>query len=302
MGKNSGIEWTDHTINLWWGCVEVGQGCENCYARLLSNRFDNEVWGVNAPRKIIPTAFDNLLKLQRSAKKRGVVERVFMQSMSDILEILPTSHPQKEELQNLRSWLFLEIVPFCQNLEFLFLTKRIGNASKCFPTEWLGDKFPSNVRVGISVVNQEEASRDIPKLIALPCKNFLSCEPLLEKIDLFEFREKIHWVIVGGESGNNGARPMLPIWVYQISSFCMDWEIPFFFKQWGEWFPRSQSFYYPDLVLPKSDNIVENKNTLIFGDYWDDTISDEEIVIMHRIGKRLSGNLLDGEVYQEFPK
>jgi protein gp37 len=44
--------------------------------------------------------------------------------------------------------------------------------------------------------------------------------------------DDIHWVIVGGESGN-GARPMEKEWALSIRDHCERARIPFFFKQWG---------------------------------------------------------------------
>jgi protein gp37 len=45
--------------------------------------------------------------------------------------------------------------------------------------------LPPNVWMGITVVNQEEADRDIPKLLAIDASvRFLSMEPLLGHIDL----------------------------------------------------------------------------------------------------------------------
>jgi protein gp37 len=42
-----------------------------------------------------------------------------------------------------------------------------------------------NVWLGATVVNQEEADRDIPKLLATPARvRFLSMEPLLGPVDL----------------------------------------------------------------------------------------------------------------------
>ena len=45
MAQNSKIEWTDNTVNLWWGCTKVHAGCDNCYAETLSHRFGNDIWG-----------------------------------------------------------------------------------------------------------------------------------------------------------------------------------------------------------------------------------------------------------------
>ena len=41
------------------------------------------------------------------------------------------------------------------------------------------------------------------------------------------------WVIVGGESGT-GARPMEEEWVLEIKRQCLKYNVPFFFKQWGD--------------------------------------------------------------------
>ncbi len=46
----------------------------------------------------------------------------------------------------------------------------------------------------------------------------------------------LDWVIVGGESGDR-ARPMHPDWARSLRDQCADANVPFFFKQWGEWAP-----------------------------------------------------------------
>ena len=95
--------------------------------------------------------------------------------------------------------------------------------------------------LGASVVNQEEANRDIPKLLHTPAAiRFLSCEPLLDSIDLTKLwvrmpgggevlwnslatlvdeRKAIDWVIVGGESGPR-SRPMDVHWARAIRHQC----------------------------------------------------------------------------------
>jgi hypothetical protein len=81
---------------------------------------------------------------------------------------------------------------------------------------------------------------------------FVSCEPLLGSIDLtklchdnclqinalYQHRAfaSINWVIAGGESGHH-ARPMHPDWVRSLRDQCHAANVPFFFKQWGEWLP-----------------------------------------------------------------
>ena len=60
---------------------------------------------------------------------------------------------------------------------------------------------------------------------------FLSLEPLIDDLGTLNL-EKIHWLIVGGESGP-GARPMEKTWVDGICRQCTACNVPFFFKQWG---------------------------------------------------------------------
>ena len=130
---------------------------------------------------------------------------------------------------------------------------------------WLEGTPPANVWIGATVVNQEEADRDIPKLLAVPAaKRFLSMEPLLGPVDVTPFLwgkhetvddvcqncprdadcecgyhtrtalklPALHWVIVGGESGN-GARPLNVAWVRRVVEQCREQRVPVFVKQLG---------------------------------------------------------------------
>lgn len=50
MGENTKIQWTTHTFNPWRGCVEVAEGCRNCYAakQALRNPATLGTWGTAA--------------------------------------------------------------------------------------------------------------------------------------------------------------------------------------------------------------------------------------------------------------
>jgi protein gp37 len=68
-------------------------------------------------------------------------------------------------------------------LTWLLLTKRIGNARHMLPFTTL-----RNVWLGATIVNQEEADRDVPKLLATPAaKRFISYEPALGPVDWTSF-------------------------------------------------------------------------------------------------------------------
>jgi len=67
MAKDSKIEWTHHTANLWHGCTKVHEGCDHCYAEALAKRWGHNVWGNDKPRKAIKSVWDDLQKYQKLA-------------------------------------------------------------------------------------------------------------------------------------------------------------------------------------------------------------------------------------------
>ncbi len=256
MGQDSNIEWTHDTLNLWWGCVAVHEGCDNCYAEIWSNRWNNDVWGNDKPRKEIASAWKNLAKFQRTAESNNEIRRVFVQSMGDIAEksfplIDKDGNLLPYKTGNLRDRLFKEIDEGkYPNLMFLFLSKRPSNYNKVIPEQWKKAP-PQNVMFGTSPVNQATAHTLIPQLLQVNGKRFLSIEPMLDEIDLninpesgecvgdpreLSYTERhtwldhIHWVIVGGESGPK-KRPFNIDWANRIRTQCYFWEVPFFFKQ-----------------------------------------------------------------------
>src|SRR5262249_38771760 len=87
-----------------------------------------------------------------------------------------------------------------------------------------------NIWQGVSVENQHWTKR-IDDLIKVPAKiRFVSAEPLLGPVDLSPWLDRIHWVIVGGESGP-GFRRMDPNWTRSIRDQCRNASVPFFYKQ-----------------------------------------------------------------------
>lgn len=318
--KNSKIEWTTHTINLWHGCVEVSPGCDNCYARELSKRFGRAKWGVEEPvwfpdKKRIWRELD---QWNLEAAVAGRRDRVFVNSMADIFD-LHTHDGDWREIADRATELFDRIYNW-PNLIFLLLTKRIGNAAACLPPSWRRWSWPRNVWMGISVVNQTEADRDIPKLLKLPAPvRFLSIEPMLGPITLWttdslprvgpgvkyqyacrqpeppHLRGKtghsvceigIHWVIAGGESGAQ-ARPGHPDWFRSLRDQCQAAGVAFFFKQWGEWIDN----YNVDTDWWNSGGRDQVRGSVNLGNRT-----------MHKVGKHQAGRLLDGRTWDELPQ
>lgn len=234
---NSKIEWCHHTLNLWWGCIEVHEGCDNCYAKKLAQRWGHSLWEKSSPRRLIKSSFKELAKYQAMAEKANETHRVFVGSMMDIFEkpmnlidvesntILGSTHDVRMKLfENISNGMY-------PNLIFLFLTKRPSNINKYIPESWK-DNPPQNVMFGTSVVNQETAYKLIPQLLEVNGLRFLSVEPQLDDLSLIKWLPSgnIHWVIQGGESGN-GRRPFNLEWGRKLKIECNLSNVPFFFKQ-----------------------------------------------------------------------
>jgi protein gp37 len=268
MGETTGISWCDHTFNPWWGCVEVSEACDHCYARELAKRFGFG-WGPNERRRFFgdkhwhePFAWD------RAAERDGVRRRVFCASMADVFEVLPVGHPDTYAMDCARGDLFA-LIQATPHLDWLVLTKRPG-----FAALYLHEKFGStripNLWIGTTVENLRVAEARLWGLrqVKNAVIRFVSFEPLLEDVSSLDLTG-IGWAIAGGESGAH-ARPSHPDWFRRLRDRCIATGIAFHFKQWGEFAPVD--------------------------------LCDQNEEITHRIGKKAAGHLLDGREWLEFPE
>lgn len=357
MSENTKIEWCDHTFNPWIGCTKVGPGCDNCYAEAdFGHRRKVVRWGAGQPRKrTAPSTWAQPIRWNdhefvaceacghrgtpvrvgtngngRACAKcdlecvREVRPRVFCASLADVFDNEVPAHWRID---------LLELIAKTPNIDWLLLTKRIGNAHGMLneaarnlvgglPTWWSADAWP-NVWLGATIVNQEEADRDIPKLLAVPAaKRFLSMEPLLGPVNLerpmpgpdmdqgggqmicqpWLIQSGIDWVIVGGESGP-GARPMHPDWARSLRDQCQAAGVPFLFKQWGEWGPTwFEAHNYLGPLAPSDPSGVSAiaGTRLIVGRY-EDGRAYEDIWPVIKAGKKAAGRRLDGITHDGVP-
>lgn len=197
MGDTTSISWTHATFNPWIGCQKVGPGCENCYALLWDQRFSDGVhWGPGAPRRRTSTTnWRKPRKWQRQAVASGRRMRVFCASLADVFDNAVDPQWRKDLAQLIRD------TPM---LDWMLLTKRIGNVVRMIEEDF-GGTLPDNVWLGASIVTQEEADRDIAKLLAVPAAiHWLSMEPLIERVVVDPGQmAKLDMIVVGGESGGN---------------------------------------------------------------------------------------------------
>lgn len=262
MGEGSKISWTHHTFNPWMGCVAVSEACKFCYAEaFVTGRMKLPLWGPKAERRVTSAGnWREPLRWNRKAAATGVRHRVFCASLADVFEDRP-------DLAEPRARLF-RLIEETPALDWLLLTKRTDRmVDLAREAGWSGD-WPTNVWAGTTVESHKRAQERIPHLLQVPARvRFLSCEPLLEAIDLSAIPanleplpgretwdyvnaltghgyhpqgdaseeacyQRLSWVIVGGESGH-GARPFDLNWARSLRDQCKAPGVPFFFKQAG---------------------------------------------------------------------
>lgn len=230
MGQTTAISWTDHTFNPWWGCARVSPGCQHCYAESFAKRTGHDVWGVGGERRTFGDKhWAEPLKWNRAAEAAGRPSLVFCASMADVFEDRDDLIPHRERLYDL-----IEATP---HLIWQLLTKRPENVLAMTRYRYFHG-LPDNVWIGCTVEDQTRAFDRIPELVKVPASvRFLSCEPLLGGVILAAL-DRIHWVIVGGESGGKH-RPMDLDNARDIVHQCEQRHVPVFFKQVGGLHPTS---------------------------------------------------------------
>jgi protein gp37 len=274
MGAGTNIQWCDDTWNPWRGCTKVSAGCANCYAEVnVGVRMHGVGWGdaaarvrsgdqtFNAPLRWNkkPWVCDDCGKAWPQYSKHRETHtlclehpggnthrrRVFSLSLGDWLD-------DKMPIE----WLadMLQIIWRCKNLDFLLLSKRPENWRTRLMTvmskitdgtgtdgifwqwlvDWLGEKPPQNIWLGVSVENQETADERIPQLLAIPAAvKFVSYEPALGPVDFNDQPlDWLDWIIVGGESGPK-ARPCNVEWARSTIAQCQAAGVACFIKQLG---------------------------------------------------------------------
>lgn len=200
-----------------------------------------------------------------------------------------------------------------------------------------------NVWLGASVEDQTRADERVPDLLATPAAvRWLSCEPLLGPVDLTDIDlaaseaaqlepsglsrldaltgihsdevngeipgiwgdpdPRIDWIICGGESGP-GARPMHPDWARSLRDQCAAADVPFFFKQWGEWAPEMEDGcgVDPDACY-RDDGEPRWPGHAFKSDGTFSRIAGDGTAFLRKCGKKAAGRLLDGIEHNGMPE
>jgi protein gp37 len=175
------------------------------------------------------------LRWNAKAKASGKRHLVFCASIADVFEDRP-------ELESWRVDLF-ELIRDTPALTWLLLTKRHENIARLMPSRSsvAGESglWP-NVWLGTTVEDQQRAEERLPRLLEVPAAvRFVSCEPLLDRVDLTAWlrphglgRATIDWLIIGGESGPQARRFDLAL-ARSLVAQCREAGVAPFVKQLG---------------------------------------------------------------------
>lgn len=337
------IEWCEETWNPIIGCSHISPGCDNCYAEKMAKRLAR-MSGTSYYREVVMIDFDTnkasatwngFTHLVESAFEKPLrwkkPRTIFVCSMGDLFHesvpfewidkvmaiaaitphtyLILTKRPERmkeyfsQDLNSLvarweNTGYFIGVVDDNEDYFIHNIGYPITNSQMC-------SEFPlSNVWLGVTAENQQQADKRIPLLLQIPAaKRFVSVEPMLGPVGLRSIQsgneefinaligmkkfsaqhvavmpEKcsmLDWVIVGGETGPN-VRPMQPDWVRSLRDQCQSAGVPFFFKSWGDYLHESQ-------ICPSNNAAKDMENHY------------------YKFGKKKAGHLLDGKQWRERP-
>jgi protein gp37 len=250
------IAWTEKVWNPVTGCTKVSEGCKNCYAEKMAKR----LMAMGSPKYFNgfdPTWHADYLDEPYKWKKPC---KIFVCSMGDLFHKKIPFEFHAHVWDTMFNLGGSELRSLPKHI-FLILTKRperILEFSKYMAERGRPINY-SNVWIGTSAENQEQANKRIPVLLKTPAvKRFVSIEPMLGPVDLSKIcllkkdgsgpdvtinslfgwhggldspdKTNLDWVIVGAESGPN-RRPCKIEWVRDIVNQCKKAGVPVFVKQ-----------------------------------------------------------------------
>ncbi len=316
MADKTGIEWTDATWNPVTGCAKVSAGCKHCYAERNWGRLQHLPAYAGRAFTNVATHADRLDQPIRWAKRRmifvnsmsdlfhpavpdGFIDSVFgvmwaclygrNEQAGHIFQVLTKRADRMRDYMRAdrrEAWA-KAAVHHGGGIDPDGIYDQVLSFEGPHPRIWLG----------VSVEDQAAADERIPMLLQTPAAvRWISAEPLLGPVSLRLERlghwnalaiksnqpwatTRLHWVVVGGESGPK-ARPMRPEWARSLRDQCASGGVPFFFKQWGEWLPSDAE-----------DQPVYRGEHRHLGEHWH----------AFKIGKKLAGRLLDGALHDGYP-
>ena len=203
------------SYNCWHGCHKKSEGCLHCYVY----RRDDSI-GKDASKVYKTSSFDMPIKKDRKGQYKYPSGTEFMMCFSSDFFIEEADEWRKD---------VLDMISIREDCTFFCITKRPERIIECIPniSEY------NNLYIYCTMENQNRFDERAPIYLNLPLiSKGVMIEPMLEKIDVSKYLDKIDVISIGGESGEN-ARPLNFEWVKEIREQCKKENIEFNFHQTG---------------------------------------------------------------------
>lgn len=201
--------------NCWHGCHKKSEGCLHCYVY----RRDESI-GKDSNIIYKTKAFDLPVRKKKDGSYKYSKGTLFNMCFSSDFFIEEADVWRKDVLDMIRTR---------SDCEFFCITKRPERIKQCIDDLSL---YP-NLYIACTMENQKRFNERAPIYLNLDLNvKSVMIEPMLERIDMSEYIDKIDEVSVGGESGEN-ARILDFEWVKDIERQCKRADVEFSFHQTG---------------------------------------------------------------------
>ena len=309
MSDKTGISWTDATWNPVVGCTKVSAGCDHCYAIRTAHRMAAN------PNPLVSQAYAgteaggewtgkvNLLanRLDQPLRWRKP-RRIFVNAQSDLFH--------KDVPDDFIARVFA-VMALARQHTFQVLTKRHGRMRALLrssdfrsavedgmrgmvaahrPERTWYEMWPlPNVWLGVSVEDQATADMRIPALLDTPAAvRFLSCEPLLGPMDL-QMAVPRPCTCGPGQTFLIGETR-----AHKTGCPALRWPFPDWVIVGGESGPGARPMH-PTWARSLRDQCA-SAGVPYFFKQWGEHGPDGR-----RVGRRATGDLLDGVLHREWP-
>lgn len=213
----------------WRGCHRFSEGCKFCYIHKGDARRGVDTGKITLQEKSLYAPIE---RKKDGSYKMKAGQTVYTCFSTDFF--LADADEWRSEC-----W---KMMRERQDLNFLFLTKRIERFYDCVPADW-GEGY-ENVTIGCTVENQKTADERLTFFSTLPIRHkVITAQPLIEKIEIGAYLKGIDLVVVGGESDRN-ARELDYDWVLAIREECKEAGVHFSFRQCGTNFRKDGKLYH----------------------------------------------------------
>jgi len=339
---NSKIEWTESTWNPVTGCSKISTGCKNCYAERMSKRLAGR-FGYPKDNPFRVTLHEDKLEEPLKIKKPTMFfvcsmgdlfhEDVSFNAIQRVWATMqaPACHKHTFQILTKRPERMLEYYkwnesqPSKMKMAVEFQRPNIWLGVTCENQEMADKRIPTLLEIPaakrfvsiepmlgpVDVILAEgdiacvicatqwhyDDSRECPGCGSDDPYQQVSCNDPYKSTD-----SELDWVICGGETGP-GARPMHPDWVKNLRDQCQEANVPFFFKQWGEWVPTDMLDINKDgKLLTEISNSKHTTWLMPDGSTSIDFFEEEDSVLIGKVGKKRAGRKLDGKECNEMPE